>query len=330
MITAKAYARAGFLGNPSDGYNGKTISISVRNFKAVVTLSRSEYIKIEAGENDTDIYGNLKDLTCRINLYGYYGGVRLIKAAIKTFYNFCMTENIELEDKNFTIGYTSDIPRQVGLGGSSAIITAVMRVLMEYYDVDISRDILPSLILSAEKNELGINAGFQDRVIQVLEGCLYMDFSPEAMKKKKSGIYERIDTSRLPELYIAYKTDLSKVSGQALSDVRTKFDNRDKVVIKTLNRIAGIAGEGKQAILEKDTAKLHNLINENFDLRKKIMKISEENIELVETARKYGASAKFAGSGGSIIGTYKGENMFDRLKTELGKINARVIKPDII
>jgi glucuronokinase len=37
-IEARAHARAGLLGNPSDGYYGKTISISVGNFAAHVSL----------------------------------------------------------------------------------------------------------------------------------------------------------------------------------------------------------------------------------------------------------------------------------------------------
>jgi len=50
---------------------------------------------------------------------------------------------------------------------------------------------------------------------------------------------------------------------------------------------------------------------------------------MIQAARKCGASAKFAGSGGSIIGMYTGEDMFSRLKTDLEKIKAVVIKPVI-
>ena len=38
MIETYAYARAGLLGNPSDGYYGKTISLLMRNFRARVVL----------------------------------------------------------------------------------------------------------------------------------------------------------------------------------------------------------------------------------------------------------------------------------------------------
>jgi glucuronokinase len=50
-------------------------------------------------------------------------------------------------------------------------------------------------------------------------------------------------------------------------------------------------------------------------------------MELVNTARKCGASAKFTGSGGSIIGIYENDEVLNKLVVELKKINARVVKP---
>ena len=72
------------------------------------------------------------------------------------------------------------------------------------------------------------------------------------------------------------------------------------------------------------------MINTNFDLRAKVMNISDSNREMVETARKCGASAKFPGSGGAIIGIYTSDEMLNKLLVELKKINARVIKPYIV
>lgn len=45
-ITSTAYARIGLLGNPSDGYFGKTIACAVRNYSATVKLSESSRITI--------------------------------------------------------------------------------------------------------------------------------------------------------------------------------------------------------------------------------------------------------------------------------------------
>lgn len=39
VITSRVYARVGLLGNPSDGFYGKTIAFSLRNFHAEVRLA---------------------------------------------------------------------------------------------------------------------------------------------------------------------------------------------------------------------------------------------------------------------------------------------------
>jgi len=330
IIETQAFARAGLLGNPSDGYFGKTISIIVRNFGAHVSLYQTPELKIEPQHQDQNVYRNIYDLVESVSLVGYYGGDRLIKAAIKKFCEYCSQNNIKLSNKNFTIRYHSSIPRQVGLAGSSAIITATMRALMNFYKVRIPREILPNLVLSAEVDELGINAGLQDRVIQVYEGCVFMNFDRKIMEAKGHGLYERIDPKLLPRLYIAYKTELGKVSGKVLSDIKTRWENGDEQVVQTLNRIAEIAEQGKEALRRRDYALLDDLINENFDQRSKIMNISESNMQLVQTARQCGASAKFTGSGGSIIGTYADDDVLTRLVVELKNIKARVIKPYII
>lgn len=328
-IETRAYARAGLLGNPSDGYFGKIIAITVKNFFASVSLQVSEELRIETHDQDANVYRDLPEFVERIALYGYYGGVRLVQAAIKTFFDHCQDQNIRLKDQSFTIRYDSTIPRQIGLGGSSAIITAAMRALMEFYKVKIPVEVLPSLILDAELKELGINAGLMDRVIQVYEGCVYMDLDKRVIEKKGHGLYEPLDPKLLPKLYIAYKPELGKVSGQVLDDIRIAYRGGDEFVMETLIRLAEIADTGKQALLRRDFEKFHELMNQNFDLRSQIMKISESNFEMIQAARKCGASAKFAGSGGSIIGMYTGEDMFSRLKTDLEKLKAVVIKPVI-
>jgi len=75
---------------------------------------------------------------------------------------------------------------------------------------------------------------------------------------------------------------------------------------------------------------MHNLINENFDLRRNLVPITSGNIEMVELARSTGASAKFTGSGGAIIGTYENETMFNQLQNILNDKGIEVIKPNIV
>ena len=329
IIESRTYARAGLLGNPSDGYFGKTISLIIKNFGAHISLYESPELVIEVLEQDKNVYGNIYDFVDRIKLHGYYGGDRLIKATIKAFYDYCTSNDIRLENKNFSIRYSSSIPRQVGLAGSSAIIAATMKALCKFYNIEIKKELMPSIILSVETKELGINAGLQDRVIQVYEGLVYMDFEKGNLLANNYGNYEYLPLENLPKVYLAYKDTLGKVSGAVLNDIYSRYRRGEKLVIETLNEIAQCAADGKLAIERKEHSKLAELINTNFDLRSKIMNISDENMEMVQVARKCGASAKFAGSGGSIIGTYVNDEMLTKLIIELKKINVRVVKPFI-
>ena len=44
-ITRRAHARVGLVGNPSDGFYGKTISVSIENFWAEVSIHESETVR---------------------------------------------------------------------------------------------------------------------------------------------------------------------------------------------------------------------------------------------------------------------------------------------
>lgn len=329
-IECRAYARAGLLGNPSDQYFGQIIAIAVKNFSARVSLDGSPDLRIELSAQDAEVYGDAQEFSERVNLFGYYGGTRLIKAAIKTFYDHCLGRNIPLPAGNFALRYDTDIPRQVGLAGSSAIIVAVMRALIQFYGVSIPEEVLPGLALGAELKELGINAGFMDRVVQVYGGCVYMDLNRPLVEERGFGRYEQLDARLLPPLYLAYKPILGKVSGAVHNELRAAYDRGDPAVVQTLREIAGLAQEGRKSFEQGDFSRWPDLMNRNFDLRSRVMKISPGNQEMVRIVRRLGASANFAGSGGSLVGIYEDETMFERLSEELGALGARVIKPVVI
>ena len=330
IIRTKAYARAALIGNPSDGYFGKTISFTFSNFYASVTLYESPELEIIPTERDGSTFKSIDALMDDVRLFGYYGGIRLLKAAIKTFRQYTIRKGIEIDNRNFTIRYESNIPNLVGMAGSSAIITACFRALMAFYGVTIPKAELANIILATEQNELGITAGLQDRVIQVYEGLVYMDFDKALMEKQGHGNYVELNPTTLPNLFIAYRTDLSEMSDVFHNNIRARFDAGEKEIVDAMKYWAGITDEGRDCLLSGDFDKLSKLMNDNFDLRAKLYKLSEGNLRMVKIARECGASAKFTGSGGAIVGIYKDEAMFEQLKEKRGKYYVNVIKPNIV
>ncbi len=328
MVERHAFARAGLLGNPSDGYFGRTLSVVLRNFRATVTLEESTELRIEPDAHDDDVFRNIEELVASVNRQGYYGGARLVKAAIKTFYDHCDRHDLVLPSQNFTARYRSSIPRQVGLAGSSAIVTAALRALMDFFKLDIPREHQANLILSAETEELGITAGLQDRVAQVYDGLVYMNFSKDLMDNLGHGAYESLDPDLLPTMFVAHQTQPTKVSGQVLNDLRNRWEQRDAAVLETLDRIAALASNGRDALLEGQHEQFASLMNENFNLRRRIMRIDERDLAMVETARTLGSPAKLTGSGGAIIGVFEGDTMKERIAAQLGALGVRVIEAE--
>lgn len=330
MIETYGYARAGFLGNPSDGYFGKTISFTMSNFRARVLLYPSARLEIRPSKADLPIFENLADLYRTTRWRGYYGGIRIIQALLVRFMDYCRDQNIELEDRNFTIEYESNIPQRLGLGGSSAIITAALRALCQYFDIRIPLPIEANLALETETRELGVPAGLQDRVVQAYEGLVYMDFSRDLMESRGYGIYEKLDPALLRNVYVACRTNLSEGTEVFHNNIRERWRRGDPEVVDAMKTWAGYAEQGRDCLLREDYETLDRLINANFDLRAKIYRISPGNLEMIETARKVGATSKFAGSGGAIVGTYRDEAMYERLRREMQAIGIDIIKPRIL
>jgi glucuronokinase len=329
LITTKAYARAGLIGNPSDGYFGKTISFIIRNYWAEVTLFESPELTITPNERDHSVFTGIDALAADVRQFGYYGGIRLLKASIKRFYDYCERQHLPLHGRNFTIRYASNIPPQVGMAGSSAIITACWRALMAFYQVEIPRHILPSLVLSVENEELGIPAGLQDRVIQAYEGLVFMDFNRASIEKLGHGIYEELDPASLPNVFVAYTTRLSEGTEVFHNDIRGRWKRGDREVVSAMYQWANLAQRVRDMLVRGDGHLIGPLLNENFDLRRRLYQLSPGNIQMVEVARDCGASAKFTGSGGAIVGTYEDAAMFERLKAAMEPLDMVVIQPQI-
>ncbi len=334
IIRTRAYARAGLIGNPSDGYHGKTISVIVRNFRAKVTLYEWPSIEIVWSQDEHSRFDSVHELVHDVQLHGYYGGIRLVKATIKRFVEYCELKGLPLHPETFSIRYETNIPRNVGLAGSSAIIVATLRALMEWYGVEIPQEVQPSLALSVERNELGITAGLQDRVIQVYEGVVAMDFSKELEQTDPEvelswGRYSPLDPAALPPLYVSYSAQLGEPTYVTHNPLRARYEAGDPDVLEAMETFRTLTDEFIAAMQSGDVAEMSRLLDRNFDTRRVICPLNPAHVRMVEVARSTGASAKFAGSGGAIIGVATDESVMEQLRNRLGPLGCAVIRPKI-
>lgn len=327
---ATAYARAGLIGNPSDGYYGKTISFVIRDFAAKVSLYESRHIEIIPSLQDRSKYKSAEDLYDDVRDNGYYGGIRLMKATICRFIEYCREHRIDIEHKNFSIRYRSTIPRRLGLAGSSALITATLRCLMEYYEVEIPKAHQPNVILQVETEKLGIAAGLQDRVIQVYEGAVFMDFDRDYMAEHGHGRYEELEPRNIPNLFIAYRLDLGEGSETFHNNIKERWAAGDPEVHDAMKAFASYAQAARDLIVAGRGGEIGPLLDQNFDRRRSLYKLDPRNIDMVERARSVGAHAKFSGSGGAIVGIYEDEAMYKRLVEAMRGANIAVFQPTVV
>lgn len=327
-VIGTAHARAGLLGNPSDVYNGKTIAVILRNFTATVRLEPADRFEILRGPADELAFDSFVDAVESLRDKGCYGGIRLIRAAIKRFADHWPGwADLNPDDPRlrFQVSYATDVPRQAGMSGSSAIVIATMRALMQWFDVGIEPATLAELALAAEVEDLGITAGPMDRVIQAYEGVVHMDFS----KPRGPEAYTPLDPKILPPLFIAWDPRTGQASGKVHSDVRFRWLRGDQDVRTALAVFPKLVDEGMKALEAGDTKTFMRLVDKNFDTRASIWTLSPRDIELVQIGRAQGAAVKFCGSGGAVIGVMPDEGVFGKLQEAYVEKGYQAARPQI-
>jgi glucuronokinase len=278
------------------------LAVSVRDFSARVSLEEAPEIEIPDSP--------------------------LVAAAVRRFVAHCRDEGRELAG-GFRLRYESDIPREVGLGGSSAIVTAVLRALCERYSVHVSRERLPTLALSVETEELGMVAGLQDRVVQVYEGLVHMDFAAPYMATHGYGRYETLDPGLLPRLYLAFHEAAAAPSASYHRELRARYERGDRTVMAALRDLAELPPLARDRLCRGDHEGFSRLLDAGFELRRRIAPLDARHVRMVELARSHGVSATFAGSGGTVVGVCEDADAFERLRSGFAAEGCRVIRPAV-
>jgi galactokinase/mevalonate kinase-like predicted kinase len=265
-----ASARAALVGNPSDGYGGAVIAVTLDDFQA-------RAVAREASEP------------------GARPDSELVSATIR---RFARDHGPELGVAD--VKWETSVPRGVGLGGSSAIVIATLRALCELHEVSLDRAELATLALAVEREELGIAAGLQDRVAQSYGGLTFMDFAA-------GGGYEPLEMGLLPPVVVAWRGDTSAHSGIVHGDLRSRFDAGEEVVRGAMNRLAELAREARSALVSGDHAAFGACVDASFDARREMMELDARHVAMIDRARACGAGANYTGSGGAIAAVCRDE-----------------------
>lgn len=263
--TARAYARVALAGNPSDGYGGATLALTVGNYFAGVSVRAHPTLAVEP---DSD----------------------LVRAAAVRF-----AREVHTGASAARLTWKTSIPREVGLGGSSALVIATARALCELSGVELAPARLAAFALAVEADDLGIAAGPQDRIAQAHEGLVLMDFGGA------EPAVERLDPDLLPPLVIAHSRTARAPSGHIHNDLRERVRGGDRDALASIDELARHAHLAREALVARDHEAFGRCLDASFDARARLVELDSRQARLVDVARASGAAANYAGSGGAVI-----------------------------
>jgi len=298
------------------------LSCTIDNFSSQVIVRQSTTPGVHFHETST--YQNLESLSSQCEAEGYSGGLALLKSATKKFFDLCQAADASaiesarlqnLRERSFDMYFSTTIPFQVGLAGSSAIVCAVIRALACFYQIPLhklcNQELWPQQILDVE-SQLGIAAGLQDRVVQYYGGLVSMNFAKEIMESKGHGQYTPLSLNllaRIQPLYLVYIQAKTSSSGKVHSDLRKRWLDGDSDVLAAMKEFASITDQfvatlQEESLNEASREKLCDLLDANFNLRLKLLGeavVGSHNVEMIKVVRDCGLACKFTGSGGAVI-----------------------------
>ncbi len=302
-ISHSAPARAALAGNPSDGHGGAVVATVVPSLAATVSATPDSFFGFEGWSEQFGSVGETSDwVGCRATEPRESGrDVPLVHAALAALHRFA---DAELSPHVFR--FSTTIPRSLGLAGSSAIVIATIRTMIDAHREDpwarelVNRpELVASLALVAERDLLGIPAGLQDRVVQTLGGVVAMEFGVEHTHTEHGldiGSYRRLGP--LPDgVFIAHRDGTAGDSGS----VHGAVDVTDASFLSAMALAADAARSAADAIARYDVEALGAAMDATFDQRTRVFTLDPRHVEMVGVARANGASANYTGSGGAVI-----------------------------
>lgn len=315
MRQVRVPARIGLLGNPSDGFGGRVIAATIDDFAATVVAERADRWTLAAPDRVVAC-GSVAEIADALAADELDDGVELLAAAV-----------LRLDQQRPSLPphrlvFESDIPRQAGLSGSSAVIVATVRALADSVSaIEVAR-----LAFEAEVDVLGWAAGPQDRVVQALGGLLDMRFD----EPWDTNRYERLDPAALPTCVLAWADEPADPSGTVHAPIRERWDAGDAEVVEAMHRFAALAAEGRAALDAGTAASMWpDLADEAFELRTRFWSVADTDIEMVDAIGAVGGGASLAGSGGAVVGYLPDPSLVDDAIQALADIGAESLVPTI-
>jgi D-glycero-alpha-D-manno-heptose-7-phosphate kinase len=291
-VIARAPLRISFVGGGTDfphwyaEHGGAVLSSTIDHY-AEVTLQPRADDRISIRSID---FGHLVAYDVGAHP-GYDGVMDLPKAAIA---RIGVRGGVDLDIR-------SDAPPGSGLGGSSALVTAVVAALAALEGRPMSADGLARTSYAIERDDLGISGGWQDQFASAFGGLNLLEFSTDAVRvtpvRVREGVLEELGRT----LMLCYTGHVRTDVGLIETQVRLHAEGREET-IQGMKQLQALAYDMREALERGEVEAIGPLLHQAYESKKRMNPHIAEGTpieRLFAAAREAGATGgKICGAGG--------------------------------
>jgi D-glycero-alpha-D-manno-heptose-7-phosphate kinase len=221
----------------------------------------------------------------------YDGSLDLAKAAI---------ERIGLEG-GIDMDIESEAPAGSGLGGSSALVTAVAAGLAMLGGIDVSSDALARLSYAIERDDLGITGGWQDQYAAACGGLNLVTFARDGVFVTPVRADDAVLARLRSNLLLCYTGHVRRRAGLIDAQIELLRSGREDTLLG-MKQLQEMAYAMRDALEAGDADRLGTMLRDAFEAKKRMNPYIAEHTPIeamLEQARRAGASGgKICGAGG--------------------------------
>lgn len=219
----------------------------------------------------------------------------------KGIYNRIVKQFNNGEPLSFKMTTYSDAPAGSGLGSSSTMVVAILKVFVEWLNLPLGEYDVAHLAYEIERMDVGLSGGKQDQYAATFGGFNFIEFYSEDRVivnplRVKNWIINELENSM-----ILYYTGVSRESAKIIEEQTKNTIEKNSKSLEAMHELKADALLMKEAILKGDIKTFAKYLGKSWEAKKRMASsISNSYLdEIYDVAIRAGAYAgKVSGAGG--------------------------------
>lgn len=216
----------------------------------------------------------------------------------------CGVHNRMVRDYNngqplaLTVRTSVDVPSGSGMGGSSALVVALVEAYRNYLGLPLGEYDIARLAFSIEREDLKLAGGKQDQYAAAFGGFNFMEFGADGHAiinplRVPSAMVQELEAS-----LVLYYTGQARASAEIITTQQQNISSNNKPSLDAMMRLKDEAVAMKEALLTCNIDHLASTVRRGWDAKK----ATSNAISNVEIERILGISMQAGALAGKVSG----------------------------